>query len=543
MGSEKKYVADDFWTHLQELEQMAKDKYPEIYNAFKANEGGQFHMDMVAHVASGISFVQNRKVANQFLEDTFSKAIILKYANMFNYKPYNGSGALIEINAVMDAPKAFPVQIFPDTELLGPDNNIYYVIGSQPVTFNVGEVEKVITVKQGRVVRKFFTSNGVSNQNFPITGLGENEHIEPSSIILTVDGVEWDEYDFLPFASVNAYQADIYSDIPLIKFGNGIIGNIPAENANIEITFRAHKGNESRVGEDVVTQFRVPVSIQGEVIPFSLTHGVSSGGFSPELLESVRVNCHQFHSTQDRAVTKADYNILAKRKDEIVTAYTDTPRSIQNEFIILGYLNSLRSAISGTPQEEVVGEVVDNLESYLDSVISDTSKSNTVMVYCLGVDANNRYTAPSSVTMEELQDELQGKADAVHTVRVVSGLDNVVAVDLKIDVALTINADDVKTLQEIDNALQKITDESEDNGTGFGILIRREAGDHIFLRDLYKVVEGAVSSPENVISINIEILAPNEYLDNKGNLIAPSKKIIFEAGNIDVRRVYNTTTR
>ena len=130
MANDKlKYVGDDFFTHLAEVEQLAKDKYPEIYNAFKANEGGQFLMDMIAHVGSGISFTQNRKVANQFLEDTSSKAIILKYANMFNYKPYNGSGAIVEITAVMDSAKSFPVQVFPDEELLGPDSSIYYVIG------------------------------------------------------------------------------------------------------------------------------------------------------------------------------------------------------------------------------------------------------------------------------------------------------------------------------------------------------------------------------------------------------------------------------
>ena len=543
MDERLKYVGDDFWTHLSELEQIAKDNYPDVYNAFKPNEGGQFLMDIVAHGLSGIAFVQNRKVANQFLEDTSSKNIILKYANMFNYKPYNGSGAVVELNAVLDSAKSFPVKVFPDDELIGPDNNIYYVIGSEPITYEVGETEKVITVKQGRLARKFFSSDGSSNQKFMLTGLEDGEYIEPSSIVLIVDGVQWTEYDFLPFQSVEAYQADIYKDVPEIKFGNGIIGLIPPENANIEVYYRVHKGEESRVGADAIEQFRNPIAVQGEVINFSLTNGVSTGGFNPELLESVRVNSHQFHSTQDRAVTTNDYNVLAKRQDEVVTAHTNTPRSIENEFIIKGYLASLRALSAPLANSEDFNEVIDNFESYLDSVISDTSKSNTVMVYCLSVDANNRYASPSTLGMETLQSELQAKADAVHTVRVVSGLDNVIPVNLRVDVALSINADDVKTLQEINNALTKNTDESESGGTGFGILIRREAGANLFLRDLYKRVEDAISSPENVISINIEILSPLEYLDTKGNLIVPSNKIIFEAGDIDVRRVSNSTTR
>ena len=56
MAEKLKYVGDDFWTHLQELEQLAKDKYPDVYNAFKVNEGGQFNLDMLAHIGSGISF-------------------------------------------------------------------------------------------------------------------------------------------------------------------------------------------------------------------------------------------------------------------------------------------------------------------------------------------------------------------------------------------------------------------------------------------------------------------------------------------------------
>ena len=543
MAEKLKYVGDDFWTHLQELEQLAKDKYPDVYNAFKVNEGGQFNLDMLAHIGSGISFTQNRKVDNQFLEDTLSKAVILKWANQFNYKPFNGSGSTVEVLAVMDSAKTFPVQIFPNDEMLGPDSAVYYVIGTQPITFNVGETEKTITVKQGRLVRKFFTSDASANQSFPITGLANGEAIEPKSIVLTVDGVEWTEYDFLPFDSVNVYQADIYKSVPAIKFGNGIIGNIPPENANIELSFRVHKGIESRIGSNAITQFKVPLSVQGEVISFTFTNGVSSGGFNPELLESVRVNSHQFHATQDRAVTKTDYNTLSKRRDEVVTAYTDTPRSIENEFIITGYIQSLRLGIVGSPNEEELEEVITNFESYLDSVISDTSRSNTVMVYCLSVDVDNKYISPSQVTMDELQEELQKKADAVHTVRVVSGLDNVIGVDVRVDVAMSINADEVKTLQEVNNALVKTTDDSESGGTGFGVLIRREAGDHIFLRDLYKIIEDAISSPENIISVNIEILAPTEYIDTKGNLIAPNKRNIFEAGAVEVRKVSNVTTR
>lgn len=543
MAEKLKYVGDDFWTHLQELEQLAKDKYPDVYNAFKVNEGGQFNLDMLAHIGSGISFTQNRKVDNQFLEDTLSKNVILKWSNQFNYKPFNGSGAVVEVLATMDSAKAFPVQVFPNDEMLGPDSAIYYVIGSQPITFNVGETEKTITIKQGRLVRKFFTSDASANQSFPITGLAKGEAIEPMSMVLTVDGVKWDEYDFLPFNSVNSYQADIYKDVPSVKFGNGIIGNIPPENSNIEISFRVHKGVESRVGSNAITQFKVPLSVQGEVISFTFTNGVSSGGFNPELLESVRVNSHQFHATQDRAVTKSDYNVLAKRRDELVTAYTDTPRSIKNEFIITGYIQSLRLGVVGAPNEEELGEVITNFESYLNSVISDTSRSNTVMVYCLSVDIDNKYISPSQVTMDELQEELQDKADAVHTVRVVSGLDNVIGMDMKVDVAMTINADEVKTLQEINNALIKTTDDSNTGGTGFGVLIRREAGEHIFLRDLYKKIENAISSPENIISVNIEILAPTEYIDTKGNLIAPNKRNIFEARTVNVRKVSNITTR
>jgi len=548
MTEGRKYTGDDFFTHLSEIEVWTKTNYPSVYNSFKSADGGQFLFDLVAHVASGVSFVQNRKVLDQFLEDTRSKNIILKYANMFNYKPFNGSGASIDVNLTLDQAYVFPIPIEIGRESGGPDGSVWYIDGTNPVIILAGETEKTVTFRQGRLLNKFYTSNGEENQIFPITGLEEGEYIQPNSIVLRVDGEIWTEEEFLPFSSVNSYQADIFKDVPEIVFGNGIIGNIPPEDATIEISMRIHKGIESRVGDNFLSSFRVPVIVQGQTVGFTFNHNGSSGGFDPESLDSVRVNSHKFHSSQDRAVTKSDYNILSLRNEEVIMAHTETPRSIAEEFILNGFLDSLREKINSSSasanQKADLISVLDDTTEYLDETLSDTCKANTVMVYAMSVDQNNLYTSPSSLGMEQLRSSLQGKADAVHVVQVVSGTPNIIKVNMNVFVGISINANPQRMIKEIEDSLVKKTDDTEEGGSGFGILIRRNSGEHLFRHILYDRMVSSVTNRAGLISLNFQFSSDlDQYLDERGNLILPERRFVFEEGDVNVSQVFNESTR
>lgn len=539
----RKFLADDFSGQLQEIEDFVKIKYPEVYNSFKVADEGQMLFDVLAHVSSGNSFKVNKKVLSIFLADTKSKTVVSRYARMFNYTPDNGSGSTIDVLMKLNVAYAFPVEILPSEEGLGPDDSVFYYSGSTPIVFAAGETEKTFAMKQGRRLRKFFISNGGKNQVLTLSGLESGEYIEPNSIIVKVDGIEWTEYKFLPFESVNAFEPDLFSDIPKIRFGNGIIGNIPGENVNIEVEMRVHKGKISRVGDNSIKSFSTPLVVRGETISYSFTHESSSGGFGPESMDSVKINAPLFHESQDRAVTTDDYNILAIKKESIIQAYTHSPRSISEDFILNAYLNSLENQITGSSIEEQGLQTLNELKEYLGDIISDTCKANTVMSYCLSVDENNKYIAPTNTVLNELESELQSKADAVHTVKTVSGMNNIVPIDVDVAVGFSINADAPERLKEIEDSLIKKTDDSGSNGTGFGLLIRRNAGEHLFLDKMYEVTKNSLTKTQNLISININITSPTELLDSNGNLILDNNRKIIEANNVTVRQVFNETTR
>jgi len=145
-------------------------------------------------------------------------------------------------------------------------------------------------------------------------------NVVDNSWTVTVDGVVWtqsESNDLLLEQATNRYATEYDSDGKLtVKFGDGVTGNKPDTNANIEIEYRTAAGYVSVTTGAVETTIPSVVLSTDEVTergPLSLhvTNTAVTAGLDRETIDHIRKYAPLWVRTHDNAITIEDYDTLA----------------------------------------------------------------------------------------------------------------------------------------------------------------------------------------------------------------------------------------
>lgn len=228
-------------------------------------------------------------------------------------------------------------------------------------------------------------------------------------------------------------------------------------------------------------------------------------------------------SDQQASLTAA-IDDLSSNLDSLITNEIDRDDLISK-------LNSAKT-VALTFSESVDPQIADlnstrsEMSDYLSYILSDTSKSNHVQVIILSVNNNNRYVAPSSATISEVEAKLKSIADAAVTISVVDGSSRIVPVDVTVNMGISQSAikEDVEAL-----ATQALLSTS----APYGLLVRREPGKSLYRSEIQEAILAA-NNDGDIVFLNINITAPSNQLDSAGNLIIDPQQVIQD-GTIAVR--------
>ena len=181
------------------------------------------------------------------------------------------------------------------------------------VLINTVTAKNVVTVKEEIVG----LSNGEPEQTFNL----ENSYIIKDSLILQVDegdGWEtWTEVDdfYSSTRDDNHYVLDRLSG--KIEFGDGINGRIPLPhpggNNIMALVYRYGGGKSGNAGKNKVTELESSVPYIDSVTNLR----AASGGRDEETVEEAKVRGPLELKTRHRAVTKEDFEFLAKETPEV----------------------------------------------------------------------------------------------------------------------------------------------------------------------------------------------------------------------------------
>lgn len=343
------YVDQEFTTAVDSIKSFLDTNYPDEFNDYINSNMGQALIDIIAYAEQNLMWYMNRKITDLYFPTAVTPNAISKVARMLGYKVKGGTSAETELTVTLKkGPYTFPVTINTGFQFKGPNNTVWEYRGNVPIVYAPGQLTKTFVVGQGNTVVNTFKSNGTTNQFFDLRSVTTGKYVAADSVLVKVDSVEWTEYDVIPFQTINAYETNIIASPPFVKFGDSVQGNIPASGAGIQVSYVVTDGFKGRIAKGSITAPLVPLQSNFQSIPLTIVqNNPSVGGDDPEDLRSITVNSPLFQRTQDRAITKPDYDFLANQYINVAKADAQSIRSISGDTIANFYFERILDAVSG----------------------------------------------------------------------------------------------------------------------------------------------------------------------------------------------------
>jgi len=398
------FVDQDFATAVTKIRGFLDTNFPDEFNDYVASNLGLALIEIIAYAEQNMLWYLNRKVNDLYFPTAVTPRSISKLARMLGYKSIPATAAKTTLDITLLAgPYTFPVLISQGFQFQGPNNQVWEYRGSVPVSITPGDVTvSGVEVTQGETVTSNFVSDGTNNQFLELLAVPEGKYVEGESVVVLVNGEEWAEQPVIPFTTDDNYETNLLTFPPIVRFGDSVQGNVPAIGAGIEVTFSITDGFRGRIVSNSITEPIIGVIAQFEDIPIDIVQVSGSvGGDDPEDIRSITVNAPLFQRTQDRAITKGDYDFLSNQYESVARADAQIIRSISGDFIASAFLSSIITRVT------VVSDgVTQEISGYEASLVSSVDAINEAVI---------DYSVSSKAIIDPFITSISGKTDNICT--------------------------------------------------------------------------------------------------------------------------------
>lgn len=436
------YTSKDYAGFLGSMLTFATTAFPEWTNQ---NPGSLEIMllESVARELDVLSYYGDRIVGEAYIGTATQLASVLELATLLGYtpgQPLAATGTVTFQTANPGSAVAIPLATQVTTDYISSINGpiIFETTTSATVPSNGGTVAVPIVqgATQGSAI---FTIGNSTSAPYSITTelLGASDGAELQAFTLANNPVvsgsitvyiqnpaypgtsgtdpilAWNKVDTLQQATSSspswAETVDA-NGVVSIHFGDNVNGAIPASGLNIYANYRVGGGTIGNLSANSITDIASP--ILGVTIAGSSS---STGGTPAETIDQIRINAPRAFTTQQRAVTLADYGNLAMSLPVVsqaravantytsVTVYiTGTGNTIPNQAIldsVTAFLQPL--VLAGTSVTCTAATLVPiNVGATASPVlIGCSSRYSPSSIQTLATQAIQNLFAPSSVTL------------------------------------------------------------------------------------------------------------------------------------------------
>lgn len=292
-------------------------------------------LDVLAYNTHYMGYYLNAVGNEMFLDTAQLRNSIISHAKMANYVPTSKQGALSKVNITVtpstsESNTVTTITLDKYTRLLGQDkdgvNYPFVTLYSNTITksgdsFNFSNV----FIKQGEVVtlqylmestnssRRFeIPSSNVDTSSIAVSVQQSSTNTDISTYTLAEDITELTANSKVYFIEENENQNYTF------YFGDNVLGKKPSTGNIIIVTYLDNVGKVA----NNISNFTFTEPIAGiysdNVIVSSVTS--SYGGVNKETIEEVRFRAPYFYTTQNRAVTKLDYETLLMKDYPFIEA-------------------------------------------------------------------------------------------------------------------------------------------------------------------------------------------------------------------------------
>lgn len=413
-----RYAGRDFWTFFDDLKKRIQEKYGDEYNDFVESSMGVMLLDMMSFVAETLSFYLDRQAVESYLETALTRTAVERLTRQIGYKMSGAVSASVDLSVELTQTWGFGVTIPEGFQFQGPNDLIFEA--TQDVLYPAGDVgPKTVSVREGETRTQTFIATGTKNQVLELGGVDEGQYLTEGSVVVYVATDLWSEEEFLKFEQTNQFEVGYGAAPPVIRFGDGVAGNIPPAGAEIQVTYVVSSGKAGYVTSNSIDDVVTPLRVSGNEIDMTISHDEPSSGASDgESILKAKRSAPGFFRAQDSAVTKRDIEALGSAFSDsqfgsVAVAQAFSIRSADDD----GYLNDQLRTIRDAAEDPVPA-----VESEISGATDDLSDITTAADDADGqADAIIVEAANADGEMNDAIDDIQACKNKQDTILVDAG--------------------------------------------------------------------------------------------------------------------------
>lgn len=296
-------------------------------------------LDLLAYNTHYMGYYLNMVGNEMFLDTAQLRASVISHAKSLNYRSQSRTGSRTKVNLTVTPADGVDLSSLPPSIIL---NKYVPFLGAdiegknyQFVTINANTATKSVSntysfsnvqVRQGEVITRQYVMNAATNTKRKFRIPSSNVDIETLTVAVQESSTNTDIITFnkveditLVKGNTNVYFVEEEPDSTYsIQFGDGVIGKKLKDGNIVVATYLDTSGSIAnnislfRYTGDTTTEFGFSSRVAVTAVEKSY------GGTEKETVEQIRYRAPYFYSTQNRAVTKLDYETLITKDYPII---------------------------------------------------------------------------------------------------------------------------------------------------------------------------------------------------------------------------------
>lgn len=376
----------DFDSHEDEVFSRLQVNFAETYNDFVVSSLGIMLIDVFSFGLDSMSFYVDRRASDQYLFTARTRKSAARTARQLGYKMSGSTAASVDLDVQVTTAQTVDAVMEVGFQFLGTGDLIFEA--QESVTWVAGSTASFsITASEGETKDEVFTSDGEAHQVFEIASVpGGKFVVGPGSdgvskVVVEVDGEVWDEVELLTFGANNEFEIGYNDEPPTLKFGDGIVGSIPAATAAITITYFASSGAAGKSSAGTITDTVTPLVAGFVSVPLTVNNPKgASGGADPETVASARANAPLAFASRGVNITREDYETRAGTFRDPVFGAISVAQAVRVESSSEdAFLQSLLADLTGefNDLQALIPTAVTSVESTLDTLDANVATAQT----------------------------------------------------------------------------------------------------------------------------------------------------------------------
>lgn len=337
------YVMKDFSSTVDAIINFANVNYGpgtsanRLWTNFNADSFSRNWLEIVAFVSDVFFFYFDNQATQSYLQTATVLSAVKDIAKQFGFTPASATSAsgvaTVTTTGAGTIPRGFTFEATNGAKFFVTTNTVIPSAG----TYN-------IPVLQGTIVTEQFTSEGLQNEEFNLTGpnvIMDSDNLNPLDITpqINVNGnsyslvsslIRFNGTDLPPVSDSlgeliggggRVFTLDERpNSTPFVRFGDGIFGRKLNAAELVTVTYRTGGGSIGNIPEQTLTKV-----VSNSSIVSSVTNNADfSGGADEQSIEQLRELIPASLRTLDRAVAEQDYSdLLVAKFSEVFAASTE----------------------------------------------------------------------------------------------------------------------------------------------------------------------------------------------------------------------------